>query len=239
MPGLSLLFLLLFQQLSAQEWSPDRRVYLEGGGFIHGQFIAKDSSGWSTYRLRSGEEIRLPQSSIVRVKESNDHELVFKKGRFVTTKGYYFTFHVGTLFGYSDGDDSELVTGVEFFSLSFGHQYNPHWQVGGGVAFDVYDHEFLPLFAEVRCYPWPKMVSPYFSLQTGYAPSFALFDSFNNNYGGGPMIHPAAGLRFAHKRKGNFLLEAGYRFQWGRNESPRVTDKLLYRRLALRFGWEF
>lgn len=240
--ALSLFFLAPFSQLKAQQAIPFSNIYLKGGGFLQGQILNQDSLGVINIRLRSGDEVELKHTSINRINTSSNKEIIHPKGHTTRTEGFYSKLQFGLLTGISGGEFGYWTSSAQLFSFSAGHQFNPRWQVGGGVAFDVYDHEFLPLFVEGKYILNPKSrASWYASLQTGYALSFSFSQVFDNGYGGGAMIHPAVGIRFSGKKKSSFLLELGNRYQWGTEQNfwSQSIDRIIYRRLALRVGWEF
>lgn len=238
------LFLFLFScaVLQAQEMIPTSSVYIKGGGFLQGQILEQSDTGIVTLRLRTGEIVELNRANISKIRTSKQSEFVGEKGHVVPQKGSYAKLQFGFMGGFPSNDADYLVVGTQLFSLSFGHQFNPNWQFGGGIALDFFDPNFLPLFAEGQYFLKPQnKISFYAALQTGYALSFDLFRFSNDRYGGGAMIHPAIGIRMAGKRKSAFTLELGNRYQWGTMESAwrGSVDQIIYRRLALRAGWIF
>lgn len=236
------LFLFSFSVIEAQEAISTSSVYLKGGGFLQGQILEQSDTGEMTLRLRTGEVVQLNQANIAKIRTSKQREFVGPKGHVVQEKGPYTKLQIGFMGGLSSGESSYAVVGTELFSFSVGHQFNPNWQVGGGVALDFFDHNFLPMFVEGQYFLKPKnKTSFYAALQTGYALSFDVFEIFDDNFGGGAMLHPSVGVRFAGKRSTSFTLELGNRYQWGTNISPwrNTVDKVIYRRLALRAGWIF
>ena len=240
----SVLFAFFTYEAQAQQETAISHIHLKNdGGLFKGQILKADSAGWTILQLTNGVVLHLKKNSIQKIRTVIRYGQILKKGHSVPTKGFYWGLHTGVALGYTSGDLARPVVGANFFSFSFGHQFNPHVQVGGGIALDVYDHEFLPLFAEIRYFPKIMRWSPYAALQTGYAFSFNLLTPFSSGiYGGGPMVHPAVGVRLATRSNCNLLFEAGYRFQWGTivdEWQNNVVDKLLYRRLSLRLGFEF
>ncbi len=240
-----LLFLFLFifsvASLSAQEDYAFSKIYLKNGGFLKVQILTQDSAGWNTFRLRTGEVIQLESSSISKIRLSNKKEIVHQKGHTTSTEGPYVTYQFGFLLGISSRNNDPIFS-FELLSFSAGHQFNPRLQIGGGLALDFYDHAFLPLFGEAKYFLRPKeKVSIYGGLQLGYSLSFSSPGNEQDTYGGGAMVHPSVGLRFAGKDKTNFLLEIGNRYQWGTSETRwrDTIDRIIYRRLGIRVGWNF
>ncbi len=236
-----LLFFFSFASLQAQEAYSFSNIYLKNGGFIKAQILTQDSAGWNTFRLRTGEVIRLESSSISKINLANKKELVHQKGHTTLTEGFYLSYQFGFLVGLSSRNN-DPISSFELLSFSAGHQFNPRLQVGGGIALDFYEHSFLPLFAEAKYFLRPKeKVSFYGGLQLGYALSFSAPGNEVDTYGGGAMIHPSIGLRFAGKGKSSFLLELGNRYQWGTSETRwrNTIEQIIYRRLGMRLGWQF
>ncbi len=236
-----LLFFFSITSLQAQEAYSFSNIYLKNGGFLKAQILSQDSAGWNTFRLRTGEVIRLESSSISKIKLANKKELVHQKGHTTSTEGFYLSYQFGFLAGITSRNNNPVAS-FQLLSFSAGHQFNPRLQVGGGIALDFYDHTFLPLFGEAKYFLRPnEKVSIYGGLQLGYSLSFSGPENAGDSYGGGAMVHPSIGLRFASKRKSNFLLELGNRYQWGTSETRwrDTIDQIIYRRLGLRLGWQF
>ncbi len=219
-----------------------QNVHLVGGGHFRGERLPTDGDDQRIrFRLLTGDTIELQTSSLLSFNTSHRQRLAFRDGSSIPKQGFYLLLQSGLAIGSSE--ESDFLVGTLAFSMSMGHRFNPHWQVGGGLGFDFYDREFLPLFTEVRWHPWQSKVSPFLSLQAGYSLGLDLYRDEEwppSEAGGGSMLHPALGIRSASQRVGNFLLEVGYRFQRGtRQWGGESMDILSYRRIALRLGWEF
>jgi hypothetical protein len=150
---------------------------------------------------------------------------------------------MGTLTAWEDDEKEFIVWGASLFHMSVGYQFNQYVSVGGGFGMDVYDKEYFPIYADFRGYILNSAVSPYYAFQAGYGISSDIFNlnSSNISHKGGAMLHPSIGVRFASFRKTNFILEAGYKFQYDKRTDERrnTVDKITYRRLALKVGLLF
>ncbi len=238
---LSSLCLLLGKVAAQNTAQPIQHFYLKGGGHLRGHLLSSDNQQQIQIQLLTGETVSLQRSSLLQVNTNQKRQrIALKNGEGIPSKGFYYILQTGISMGYID--QRELALGANVFSMSFGHRFNPHWQVGGGFGLDFYDQQFIPIFAEGRWHPWQSYVSPFIGLQMGYSLGFDVTNDswWQNNSSGGTVFHPSIGLRLASKRIGNFMVDAGYRFQratrsWGGD----VIDTITYRRLSLRLGWEF
>lgn len=157
-------------------------------------------------------------------------------------------FYKVILIGFMPGKKDEFseesnLRGLNLINFSLGYQFHQYLNLGATVAWDVYDMSMFSFRADFRGTLNKKKVSPYYSLQAGYGFPADLGDNWNDRIDlkGGPLLHPALGLRFATNKKASFLLEAGYLFQHAErnNEERKRYDDILYRRLNIRFGISF
>lgn len=236
-----IIFLLFFSicfTLSAQERVSYDLLYLKDGGFLKGH-VVEESTTLLQWKLTNGDIIPIAMTHVERIEKSKKSRLVYSNGKTISESGAYHVLLTGVLL--ADGAEFEGIrTGANVVHFIKGIKFNQFLSVGLGAGFDSYDHEFVPVYLDVRGDILNRAITPYYAINAGYAYSFAMDNQgFNNQkYKGGVMIHPAIGVRFASKRNVNFLLEAGYKFQKGEieYENRNYTDRITYKRLALRGG---
>ncbi|MEL6867794.1 MAG: hypothetical protein AAFP19_25440, partial [Bacteroidota bacterium] len=190
-----------------------------------------------------------------------ENVLYYEDGRSIRTSGYYGVYKISST--WSNVDDAEgNFSGMHFHTIQ-GHQFNDFLAVGGGIGLDVIGgkdfrtYTFLPIYVDIRGFPIRGKVSPYYALSLGYGFAFDAFDNFDDEaderYSGGIMIAPALGLRFASRKKGQFLLELGYKMQYTDAQYQHrefgnpftsgyfiyVNRETFFRRLEVSFGWIF
>lgn len=131
-------------------------------------------------------------------------------------------------------------------SILVGKRYNRWLGVGVGAGYDSYVVDFgesvLPIFAELTGYFTPTNTSLSYGLAAGYSFAFSNEDKNIIDAKGGLMVHPHLGIRFG-KNKLKYTLDLGYKFQKAaftfRNAwdlRSRFEQRLLYKRVTLRFG---
>lgn len=235
-----ILLLLIFYSGFAQDNSQLSVVYLHDGSMIKGQVVEDHSLEQVKVIIIGGTELLIPLRSVKSIVRSKENIALLRSGRYVQTKGFYQMISGGTLTGWEDEDRDLIEWGASLFHYNAGYQFNRFLSVGGGFGIDIYDKEYLPVYADFRGYVIDAAVSPYYAFQAGYAFPTDLFNTFSDNTAqkGGAMLHPSVGLRFASFRKAKFIMEAGYKFQYHRrhNEWNNSTDKIIYKRLALKLG---
>jgi hypothetical protein len=114
------------------------------------------------------------------------------------------------------------------FTITNGYMFNKHWLAGAGVGFEIFDHNYFPLFAELRYTWWDGKISPFVAAKAGY--SFCSFktkhydflsqnwwpyyltDASLRNYGG-VMFHPEIGVRVPLSGNCDLLFTVAYRYQ--------------------------
>jgi hypothetical protein len=237
---LSLSALVLFAQTQTTIY----HVYLKDGSFLKGYLKSEKGADPLLLVSLAGQEFRISQSSIDHIGEISTNQKVLKNGKTLTADGLYMTLLFGIMPGRnSDSFQDNIIIGANLINFSMGYQFNQQISVGGGVGWDEYDMSIFSLHADFRGFLNSKSVSPYYSLQAGYGIAADLTDNWGDRIElkGGPLLHPAVGIRFATRHKANFLLDVGYRFQWAErnNESRQHVDKIIFRRFDLRFGWKF
>lgn len=235
-----ILFLFIIYTSNAQENKRISVVYLHDGSMIKGQVVEDHTQSVVTITLIDGTQLIIPLKTVKSVIQVKENIEFLKNGKYVQTRGLYKSITVGTLTAWEDDEKEYILWGFSFPNLAVGYQFNQYLAVGGGVGMDIYDFEFIPVFADFRGYIFNSRVSPYYALQAGYGISADLSNSLSSNESskGGAMIHPSIGLRFASFRQTKFIMEAGYKFQYETrtNDWNESVDNIVYRRLSLKFG---
>jgi len=174
--------------------------------------------------------------------------MVFPSGRTLPTKGRYFAAHFQILAGRnsSEFDDSNRWDWGAHFSG--GYQFNQWVNLGLGLGVDFYEKAFAPIFVENRGYFQNGGVSPFYSVQVGYALPLGEWldgaDDFDEfvKFKGGWMFYPSLGMRLATRREASFLIDVGYKFQHYSREFNffrETKDKILLKSFSVRIGWLF
>jgi hypothetical protein len=237
---LSLSTLILFAQTETTIY----HVYLKDGGLLKGYLESDKDADPLILKSLGGQNFQILQSSIDHIGVITTDQKVIKNGKTLSPNGLYKAILFGIMPGwYEDPFEDGIIVGINLFNFSMGYQFDQQVALGGGVGWDVYDMSIFSFHADFRGFLNSKARSPYYSLQAGYGIAADLNDNWNDRIDlkGGPLLHPAVGIRFATRHKANFLVEIGYRFQWAeRNDELRQRfDEIIYRRLNLRFGWKF
>lgn len=236
-----LLFLFFIAANSfAQENKQISIVYLNDGSMIKGQVVEDHALDVVKIIIIDGTELSIPLKTVKSVIKLKENIKFLKNGKYVQSKGIYKVITMGTLTAWEDDEKEFIVWGVSLINLAAGFQFNQYLSVGGGIGMDIYDKEYFPVFADFRGYILDSRVSPYISFQAGYGISTDIFNEFSSNlsFKGGAMLHPSIGLRFASYKNTKFILEAGYKFQYDKrvNETANYVDKIIFKRLSLKFG---
>ena len=226
--------------LSAQEEINNYLLYLKDGSFIKGTAI-KETTNILHWQLTSGDVVLIPTNSVKRIEKSNKGTLIFKNGKTVKSSGSYHVLSTGVLLGKAVTEWEDTRKDIHLFHFIKGFKFNQHIAVGGGIGIDIYNYDFIPVFIDFRGDLLNKPVTPYYALNVGYGFGMNLRNSRikrNNTYKGGPMINPSIGIRFANRSKVNYILEAGYKFQYGKIEYDNrdYEDRITFRRVAIKGG---
>jgi len=113
-------------------------------------------------------------------------------------------------------------------TMTCGHIFNEHWATGVGMGFEIFSHNLLPVFADIRYTFWGNTVSPFFAFKMGYAignlsekqyddlyldyqPFYVNNANFRNH--GGFMLHPEMGFVIPLSEKADLLFAVAYRHQ--------------------------
>jgi len=125
-------------------------------------------------------------------------------------------------------------------TMTNGYMFNEHWAAGIGVGFEIFDHNYFPVFADVRYTLWDNKISPFFAVKTGYSfgnfkkkhydnlhlnhePYYANNVDFRNY--GGFMLHPEMGVKVPLSENADLMFTAAYRYQ---KIKSKVTQKFDY-----------
>ncbi|RME95810.1 MAG: hypothetical protein D6772_12695, partial [Bacteroidetes bacterium] len=212
--------------LGAQSTTRPWQLYLTDGNYLQVERIDTLSDGQLRVQsLNSTEAILLPASLVKRVKQSPRGSLLGPNGRTVQAEGWYLEGGTMLLAAETAGFSEEVRSSLSF-QFGAGCYYRPWLSLGAGIAIDWYDEAVMPLFGQARAYLPQYSTTPYLQLQLGYGiPTQDLFerDEFERTYGG-LFWHPAIGIRLATKRRLDYHLDIGYRFQKIRHEFNAPDD---------------
>ncbi len=258
----SFLFLLLFLWLAALPAQKQNRelasvpaIYILHNGSILKGFVAKKYDDGSVDFIMLGNyAIHIPAEDIKKKRKSDPDKLFFKDGKFFQTKGYYTLVRIGSNWSASNLPGEGGFSGLSIIN-AHGYQFS-HWlSLGGASGLDLYNisngrsESYLPILIDLRSFPHNGKLSPFIALAGGYGIAVDIFDNYTREdeyYKGGWTVAPAVGIRFATTNSGNFIMEAGYRFQRARSRYNDYRDFPLIvrrdgvlKRLDIAFGWLF
>jgi hypothetical protein len=129
--------------------------------------------------------------------------------------GYYIHFGLGMLIGKSDESGTNMLS----IRLSNGYKFRSGLMLGIGTGIEEMTMPLLPVYAELKYYPFPSHVSPFIFLRSGYGVSLMGDDEAANMYGytresrGGFLLNAGAGILLQTWEKVGINLALGYRFQ--------------------------
>ena len=234
---LTVIYFISFFSLTAQEKVIQDHLYLQDGSFLKGSIVARDTV-MIRWKLTNGEIISIAETHVHHIQKVKHDWLVFPNGKIILEKGNYHIIFTGLLIGKGDGFQENPI-GANLAHFIKGVKFNQFFSAGIGIGLDLYNHEFVPLYLDIRGDFLNQPITPYYAFNAGYG--FALENNRSIDNKGGIMIHPAIGLRFASKKRVGYLLEIGYKFQNGKREFDNLefTDELTYKRLSLRAGLSF
>lgn len=216
------------------------RIFMKDGSVFTGQIKAYDTSGMLVLKSWSGVEISLPSMNVKKIQQKckGDYVPLLQAPYRFREHGWYHTTRVAALTG-QDG----IGIGLQHSS---GFQFNRLLGIGLGVGIEQFSWDYdaptnFPLFLEARGYLFPKNITPYFAVATGYG-----FTSANEplefNQGlkwqGGWMAQGQLGYRIGR----HFEVFLGIHFQkasrkwinpWWTGER---TDHLIYKRMEFGIG---
>ena len=222
-------------------------VYLKDGSVLRGQVRAYKIGEMLRLQITPNSSVVIPGDQIDKVvqHEVTTREKPQKEWAPLTFDGWYNTTRFYGLGGYF-AEEFQVGLGIQ---NTFGRRWNQWIGTGIGVGYDNYYLEdrvsLIPVFVELSGQFSPKYFSPSYSVQAGY--SFANTDEDQNidEAQGGFIAHAAIGF-VKHTAEGNAInFDVGYRFQRLKftqtfTGSRDFDDyKILYKRLAVRFGFTF
>ena len=233
------LFLMSYADGFGQEINDDVIVYLNGDGYLKGKLAESSDPAYTKIVLYDSTAVKLLNASIEKIKRARKRKPLSNG---IKNKGYYGSVSAGWLNARTEyGDFPEMEWGLGLHTVH-GYQFNQYLGIGAGTGITfIPEYSFIPLFLNVRSYPFNSLFAPYVNLDIGYG--FTTEEATDNvDKKGGIMVHPAVGLRFPSKHAAHFFIELGMRFQkakritnWWQEEVSNIT----FRRTSLVFGVAF
>jgi hypothetical protein len=241
----------------AQDGNLDE-VYLKNGSILKGEILKYNQGENLTLKIGEEQIIVIQEANIEKIIQGEvdivdevevdlpDIEPVEKVSFEYKTEGWYNTTFISFYAG-NDGSDED---GNGNFKLGsglhnvVGKQLNRFVGLGLGLGLDNYSRRgetIVPVFAELRGYPFPKVKQLYYSFALGYGfafkrESFGIVDA-----NGGYMVHPAIGIRLGTPDGTNVNIDIGYRAQKAFFREQLINGdvderNVIFNRLALRVG---
>ena len=248
------LFFFLFSSiiLQAQSASQDYRVvFMSDGSVIKGFLTPEQPMDGIKLKMQNGTEISIANEFIKKVKKPKKRLEYIGEGLSIKSKGLYGVLHLNTLLGYAAGSE-DFRTARAGIGLHFvlGYKYSEKIALGIGTGLDTYSSNLvLPIYADVRGVWSPRSTKIAFSynLALGYGFHSGIFSPNNDfeKWKGGVMVYPNVGIRIARRKQTNILLDIGYKFQYSEHQFSNwwgggdIVDKIQYKNLVFRVGWEF
>jgi hypothetical protein len=147
--------------------------------------------------------------------------------------GYYFAMHASFLFGNTSETESyfpfrSVMRVTPSFTITNGYMFNKHWAAGAGVGYEIFTHNFFPLFAELRYTWWDNKISPFGVIKGGYSicsfrarhydelylsQNYSYINDADLRHYGGVMVHPEMGVKVALSENSDILFTVAYRYQ--------------------------
>ena len=175
-------------------------VYLRNGSVIRGTIIEQVPNVSMKIQTADGNIFAYPMSDIERiVKETpaaRSYQPVRGSYRTGLKRGYRGIVDFGYYFGDNDYQDNNHFN----FSFINGYQATPHFSFGFGTGIHYYpdrEQTLIPFFNNFKVNFINRRVSPYFSIDIGYA--FNASDDFN---GVGVFVIPTLGASFKTSERG-------------------------------------
>ena len=240
-----LLLVLLFCSLAdaqTEEALPQNRLFLfKDGSVIKGNLLNDPTADTLKIQLYSGDFISLPKKLLRSIKKDSHQFQLLEDGRKIHLQGIYQQIGCHLLMGYSDEERDDFLTGFGMH-YAIGYRFDPLIGLGLGTGIDIYDQAMLPLFVDVRGALEKETLSPYYNLHLGIG--FPLnTKSTNLNKAAGLLFYPSIGLLYATKKHHSIHFDVGYKLQKMTRTFDQGwqthLDRISYRRVVLRLGWEF
>ena len=217
-------FLTLCPTANAQTAMEDV-LYLKDGSIIRGQVkehiigehIKIELLGGSILVYEESEVIKIAHEPALEVTTTYSAQVAPRKHFSdlpITVRGprtIYNMFGFGLAFGQGANGDIGLNPS---FIYKAGMHFNQHLNVGLGLGLDVYSGGTVaPLMVNVSGeLGKPALVMPHYFLDAGYGMS--LGGGWNTElFRGGPMMHVGGGWKFNSRRRSEWTLTMGYKFQ--------------------------
>ena len=219
--------------LMAQDDQAQDVIYHENGSVFQGTILSYEKGGKLEIQLDNDQVLVFDDAEIVKImKTSNWEELPYKSRYGVEkatvekskkervdrstylAKGFFQqpSFGIGTALS-----DSDVIGLGIYLNYQAGYQFNRWLGISAGSGFDVVGpsrgENLIPVFGEIRMYPFKNDLGAYFAVAGGY--NFAL----ENRRTGilqaedGYLFHPSIGYRWTTRSKAYLCLDLGYRRQ--------------------------
>ena len=165
------------------------------------------------------------------------------------TSGWYNVSYVGFYAGNEEqsgnrgGTDQNFKLGSGVHSI-VGKQLSHLFGIGLGIGLDNYSKRsetILPVFVEIRGYPFKNVKKLYYATSLGYGFAFKRESFGITEADGGYLFHPAVGFRMGTADGSNVNIDLGMRFQKAfyleRLFSGDVDERdVVFRRFTIRVG---
>jgi hypothetical protein len=249
---LLLLGLMMHTGSQAQQRHVEDVLYLRNGSIIRGKIIEQVVGDYVKIEIMGGSVFVFDESEIDQITvESALYRSITIKLRKELIPISYRTRAIYHLVSFDLGfaRDQWGVFATSNLRYRTGYYFNRYLSLGLGSGFDFYEDGamMIPLFADVRGDLFQKAVSPHYFLNLGYGFAGARGWSMNR-LDGGLMGQIGGGIKINTRRKYEWLLTSGFRFQqtyqefdlWtGRAEPVRVQGNLRYNRIFFEIAMGF
>ena len=230
-------------------------IYLKNGSVFKSRIIDYKQGDTITVEIAGGHILKFAESEIEKITQvgavAAEQPVVVRETRkrvsfdALAVKGVY-GFASSSFSGQTSGLSGPTASIINF-DAGAGYQFNQWLGLGLGTGYNLYDvdrgESVIPLFADIRMYPFKKNLGPYFNLQAGYGfalkqESFGIIDAK-----GGYLFHPAIGWRVPVGEKFFFTFDIGARFQKAQYTQEgqwwlpsRSVRDVVYQRTTFRVG---
>ncbi len=221
---------------------------LYDGSIFYGNKVDEDDDVIKM-RLSTRDTIHVDRRLAKHIYDENN-AIVFTDGKYFETKGFFWTFSMGT-----NVLTDQVSSHIEFL---FAQRISENFALGGGTGFEFnetsaagfnFDTQFSTFFAygrynildgKRRFFAWGRIGQGFSSEEN--------IEGIRNEQEGGINAMYGVGLHFSSRSKSKFQLMLGQYFQKtsGREffidalgNEIQTDYKLLIKRLILKFGWEF
>ncbi len=255
MNKIAILFLFLFTSMMTWGQSNEqnfRIVFLNDGSVLKGYLTTDQPEDGIKVKMQNGLEASISNKFIKKIKSPKRRLKYIGEGLSIKPQGLYGALHTNTLLGYAASQNEEnkaprLGLGLHFV---LGHKYSEKIALGIGTGLDAYPSNLLmPIYMDIRGVwaPTPSRINFAYNLAVGYSFHTGIFSPNNDfdTWKGGVMIYPNVGIRIARRKQANILLDIGYKFQYSTRQfsswwnTGETIDKIWYKNLVFRVGWEF